>query len=562
LEGSVFLGDPACAPCAPADAQAGRLLRLLVEARGDGATIKLEGALWIDQTTDQTHVTLADLPELPLGEIRLTLDGARLDGSPALLVNPPSCGEGGLLHASAALTPWSAPATPLAEPSVSLALSGCAPAPFAPALLAGTTNNEAGATSPLTLDLSRPGADTEASLGVLALQMPPGLLPLLYGIPPCGEPTASQGACPAASLLGSVTLGLGPGPNPLYLSGRVYLTGPHAGAPFGLALVLPASPGPLDLGALVLRAALSIDPRTARLTIAGDPLPASLDGIPLRPRSLHIDLDRAGLLVNPTDCAPLTLDATLTPQPAQAPLARSVPFQAADCAALSFAPRLTASTRLTAPARARAPVAGTSGVPLRLSLRFGHPSHANLRALTLTLPGALRTRARTLRAACPRARFDADPARCPAGARIGGASLSTPLLGAPLRGALYLLAPAPRHVPHAHGRRRVGASGPPEILALLHAQGVTLELAGALDLAHGRPGSFVFSSLPDLPLGSLTLSLSAGSRSLLLARSPGTGPGGLCRSAPGLSWSARGWNGAHAGGRTVILVDGCTHTHA
>ena len=62
LEGHVFLAEPECAPCTPAQAQEGKLLRLLLQAQGSGVTVKLEGAASIDQSTGQLTVTFQESP--------------------------------------------------------------------------------------------------------------------------------------------------------------------------------------------------------------------------------------------------------------------------------------------------------------------------------------------------------------------------------------------------------------------------------------------------------------------------------------------------------------------
>jgi hypothetical protein len=50
---------------------------------------------------------------------------------------------------------------------------------------------------------------------------------------------AGVGACGSVSQVGTVTVGAGPGTNPYYVNGKVYLTGPYKGAPFGLSIVVP-----------------------------------------------------------------------------------------------------------------------------------------------------------------------------------------------------------------------------------------------------------------------------------------------------------------------------------
>jgi hypothetical protein len=67
--------------------------------------------------------------------------------------------------------------------------------------------------------------------------------------------------------------------------GKVYLTGPYNGGPFGLSIVNPVKAGPFDLGTVVVRVKIDINPYTAQVTVnttTSDPITHIIDGIPLQ----------------------------------------------------------------------------------------------------------------------------------------------------------------------------------------------------------------------------------------------------------------------------------------
>ena len=214
-----------------------------------------------------------------------------------------------------------------------------------PQLRSGRRDNTAGAHSPFSLDLTR--HDGDQYLSALNVKTPPGFSATLKGIPYCPEAAIAAAAepptralaeqanpsCPAASQVGTVIAGAGAGTHPLYAPGKVYLAGPYKGAPLSLVVVIPAVSGPYDLGNVVVRTP-STSTRTAQVSAVSDPLPQIIEGIPLRMRSILVNLDRPNFTLNPTNCDPLLGqrdDPSETKERAQS---RSSHFQVANCADL------------------------------------------------------------------------------------------------------------------------------------------------------------------------------------------------------------------------------------
>ncbi len=263
--------------------------------------LKSAGEVHLDPVTGQVTTTFDNIPQQPTQDIKLHLFG----GPRAALVTPARCGS---YVTTSRLTPYSS--TTPAEPSSAFQVTSgpnggaCGGQSFAPSFTAGMSNNQAGGFSPFTLTFSR--QDQEQGLSGVTVTTPPGLLGILKSVQQCGEPQAAQGTCGAGSLIGHATATAGAGSAPVLQRqpGQVFLTGPYKGAPFGLSIVVPAVAGPFNLGNIVVRAAVSVDPHTAQITVASDPLPTMIDGIPLQVKTVNVAIDRQSFMFNPTNCEP------------------------------------------------------------------------------------------------------------------------------------------------------------------------------------------------------------------------------------------------------------------
>lgn len=551
LRGRVFLRSPGCAgeSCESA-AEDGDMFGAFIEATGAGVTIKLKGtveagtgsasSLASGLQAGQLRAEFAQDPQLPFSELDLDFNG----GAHAVLANPQRCGSA---ETSSRITPWSSEtaATPFTSFAVDWNGAGeaCpATTPFTPTFSAGLTDTEAGGFSPFTLTLSR--ADREQDLAGITLETPPGLLGMLARVPLCEEPQAAAGECPAASQIGSVRVAAGSGAQPLWLpqpGGRedpVYLTGPYDNAPFGLLAVVHAEAGPFDLGTVKVRATIDVNPRTAALSITTGPLPQILDGVPLRVRTIAVDVDRSGFTFAPTNCARQSVTARVSAAEG-ASAALSSPFEVGGCQNLPFKPTLTASTE--------AKTSKADGASLTVKLTYPHNSgaqasqQANVAGVKVELPKALPSRLATLQKACPEAVFAANPATCPPASVIGHAKAITPTLSQPLEGPVYFV---------SHGGAKF-----PEVFVVLQGEGVTVELVGET-FVDGKTGvtSSTFKSLPDAPIESFEMTLPEGEFSEFTAN------GNLCTDDLAMPTRLTGQNGAVVEQATTIAVSGCPTT--
>jgi hypothetical protein len=498
---------------------------LVIDDPTTGVIIKVPGKLTPDPDTGQITGSFEESPQFPFSELRLHFSG----GARGELATPTGCGT---YTTTSDLMPWSAPDSgPDATPSDSFPIdTGCVTG-FSPGFVAGSTNTQAGGYSPFTLSLSR--SDGDQNLAGLSVTLPPGLLGKIAGIPLCPDANANAGTCPAASQVGSVDVGAGVGPNPLFVTGKAFLTGPYNGGPYGMVVQVPAVAGPFNLGMVSVRQSLRIDPHTAQVTAVSDPFPTILDGIPLRVRKVDLTLDRPGFTFNPTNCTPMALTGTVTSTQGVSANVSSR-FQAGGCKELAFKPSFKVSTQASTSKKQGA----------SLDVKVGYPGgpQANIGKVAVSLPKQLPARLTTIQQACLAATFNANPAACPAGSNIGIATASTPVLATPLSGPAYLV---------SHG----GAAFP-DLVLVLQGGGVTLDLVGSINIKHGVTSS-AFDSVPDAPISSFELKLPEGPHSGLAAVVPAKAKGNMCGQSLTMPTTLTGQNGAVVKQTTKIAVTGC-----
>ena len=506
LTGSVYLGCDGASAQTPCPASTG-LASLYVYAAAPGVTQKLVGAVLANHQTGQLTAAFVDQPQLPFSDLRLNFTG----GPAAPIANPLACGTA---TTTSSLTPYSGNAA--ATPSTSFKVdsngagAACArPIAFAPSFTVTPATTLAGAfDSPLTFAFAR--ADREQYLDQISSALPPGLLGLISRVHQCAASAATAGTCPAATRIGTAGVLAGAGSAPITQTGAVFLTGPYAGAPFGLAIVIPAIAGPFDLGKVIVRAAIEVDKTTAQLTIASGPLPQVVGGIPLRLRRVDVTIDRSGFILNPTSCAASSATATLTGA-LGATASATNPFQATGCGALRFAPALDVSLTgegQTAPGKHPSVIATlTSGL-----------GQSNVHSASVTLPLSLALDPKNSSHVCSVADSQADA--CPAATRIGSATVQTPILSGPLTGPVFLVQGI-RTIAQGQQVRTL-----PALLITLRGQ-VALDLRAQTSVDPRGRLVTTFPAVPDAPISRFTLQIMGGRHGVLVV----TGNKGLCRHA-------------------------------
>jgi hypothetical protein len=499
-----------------------------------GILVKLPGRVSLSPT-GQITTTLENTPQAPFEDAEFEFFG----GERAPLATPARCGS---YTTSATFEPWSnggAIHEELHSASHFEVLTGpnggpCpgASLPFAPSLASETTNINAGSFTPLVTTLSR--EDGQQAMQSVTLHYPPGVSGILSGIPLCPEAQANAGTCGEGSLIGETIVSVGVGGDPFTVTGgKVYLTEKYGGAPFGLSIVNPAKAGPFDLQEgrpVVVRATINIDPATAALTITTGAIPTVIEGFPLQIKHVNVNITRPAFTFNPTSCNPMQITGQVTgTEEATAPVA--VPFQVTNCAALSFAPKLSATTS--------GHTSKAKGASLTVKLTYPKApfgSQANIARVKVDLPKQLPSRLTTLQKACTATQFKANPAGCPAASIVGHAKAITPLLPVPLEGRAYFVSN--------------GSEAFPNLIMVLEGYGITIDLVGDTFIKKGVTSS-TFKTVPDQPVTSFELTLPEGKYSALAANQ------NLCTTKLTMPTELAAQNGPIIHRTTKITATGC-----
>jgi hypothetical protein len=529
LPGALYLA-------APHDNPFGSLLALylVIDSPDDGLLIKLAGKVEADPDTGRLTTTFEDNPQAPVSRVQLKLRS----GAAAPLRTPEKCAK---YATTSSFTPWSAPdsgppATPKDNWTISRGPGGKAcisSPPNEPSFEAGSASPIAAAYSPFTVKLRR--EDGSQTFSALNLTPPPGLLAKLAGVPYCpesaiaaassksGRDEQASPSCPSASRVGTVAAAAGAGPTPYNAPGTAYLAGPYKGAPLSLAVLTPAVAGPFDLGNVVVRVALRVDPETAKVSAVSDPLPQILEGIPLDVRSIAVSLDRPEFTLNPTSCNEMAVSGELiSSSGATAPLQSR--FQVGECTRLGFKPALKIALKGKT---------HRGGHPaLTATLNYPKGAYANIASASVALPHSAFLEQAHIRTICTRVQFAAD--QCPKGAIYGKATAITPLLDEPLSGPVYL---------------RSSSNPLPDLVVDLRGQ-IHVALVGKIDSVNGGIRT-TFAQVPDAPVSKFTLRMQGAKKGLLVNSRD------VCKTTNRATAVFTAHNGAVREARPQLKATGC-----
>ncbi len=512
LGGDVYVAEPTSQ-----EPSSGNQFRVFIHAFNDryGVNVRLVGNVFPNLATGQLTAVVPQNPQAPFSSFKVHLNG----GSRGALTTPDTCGP----HTtSAEFTPWSRPGEevpPGDESNLSYNLTGLpgggpcpatlAERPFAPFFAASPQGFTAGEYSPFNLDLFRDDGNQEVKR--IEVDLPRGMVAKLKGLEYCSEASIAAAesrsgqdelgspSCPGDSFVGTADIAAGSGSDPFKTQGSAYLAGPYKGAPISMVFITPAVAGPYDLGNVVVRTALNVDPETAEVHAVSDAIPNVFGGVKLDIREIRVSIDRSQFTVNPTTCRErLPLTTTVFGgggNPADEGQWQSVDnkdgIQFRSCGKLRFKPKFfprifggKSQTKRGKNPRFRAILEARKG-------------DANLRRAAFILPRATILDQSHIKTICTRVQLAAD--NCPKNSIYGNAKATSPLLDGRLKGPVYLTS---------------SSHELPDLLADLKGQ-VPIRLRGVISSKNGRLKT-VFNETPDVAVNKFILNMKGGSKGLLI----------------------------------------------
>ena len=493
LEGGVYVGAQRSD-----DPGSGQMFRLFLalENKQRGVRVKLAGQVRVtgDEKTGkgQIETVFENNPQVPVSTISVRLK----TGPRAPLATPLECGQHTV---TAELTSWTGQIRNLTDTF----MIDCPPDlnAFSPSFSAGSVIPTGGTFSPFVVRVERP--DRQQPLAGVSVQTPGGLLAKLKGIPLCDDVEANAGNCPAGSRIGTATVAAGPGPAPFYIKGPMFLTGPYRGGPYGLAVKVRALAGPFDLGTVVVRQAINVDPIDAHLTVISDPLPIVIKGVPVRVRSVNVNIDRPSFTANPTSCSQKHIAAAFNSVQG-ATSTKTVRYQLRGCNGLEFTPKLTMSLM----GRQQTGDGEHPGLKARLTQPKGQ---ANIKAIRVALPLSLALDPENAVSddLCEFEEGQKTNPNCPKSSIIGRAKAITPLLNRPLSGNVYFVKNV--RIDRRTGRR---IRTLPTLLLVLRGE-VQINVRAKTSIAKNKLVS-TFPAIPDAPVTQFDLTLKGGRKGILI----------------------------------------------
>jgi hypothetical protein len=241
--------------------------------------------------------------------------------------------------------------------------------------------------------------------------------------------------------------------------------------------------GPYDYGVVVVRVAIHVDPHDAHVFADSETVPKIIGGIPIRMRSIQVNINKPTFMINPTNCSPFSVVSHGIGDQGTS-VAFSSFYRASDCGTLPFKPRFAIKLLGKKTKRSQNP-------SLQFDL-YTRPGDANIRTLAVTLSKAFQIDQSHLGNICTEKELSAT--NCAGRTAIGTATTETPLLDGPLSGPVYAVS---------------GSGGLPKLAFILDGQ---VSLTPRAESASNPSGALrtVVPIVPDAEIGHFRFHLNGG----------------------------------------------------
>ncbi len=393
----------------------------------------------------------------------------------------------------------------------------------------------------------------------LQIKLPKGFNASLAAAPVCATAVALAGNCPAASKIGTSSLTVDTFAGSQTGLGEIFLTdGPTAADAGGAAVKIT-----MPFGTFIAQAGAYLVNNGANQYLDIRSFPTNINGTEFTVTRLELNFEGSdnAFLTNPSQCVPDSFNSTGTAFDGSVAAVETVPFEATDCASLTFNPTVNQTfTSLTANT--------TSGVVATIDLPAGDSS---IKDMTVVEPPVFGPNYPAFgRAAdmCPGSAAGSliafNPINCPSQSKVGTMTIDTPLLTAPLVGDVFLVNKTPL----------------PWFGVKFDQPGISVRLTGVTDLVKvdascneaTDPNGFCqkqisvgFTNVPDVPITHVTFALNGGPRTRPAPLAPLEGellqlsePGDTtCQPSSPAKSNITGYSGATVQRIQNIAVTGC-----
>ncbi len=508
---------------------------MIVDLPGSNELV-VPGAVTVNGSTDITGGTgststsatgqiSADFNNIPdLGFTALSM--AFNSGTQAMVVNPDANGSASF---SGTFTPNSTSTSAQDKVVTTAYTTTGAGTSFDPSFTATASTYVSAAHPTLTMNVGR--NDKQKQLKDVTIHFPAGLTANTANIATanqCTQASANAGTCSttaATSQVGTFTTSIGSGTETYSLTGgQIFEVVPNANEPARFQAIIPVVVGPFNLGKMTVPVTASLRSGDYGIDLATS-LPTRYEGIAVRLRTLQMVINGTvnGLpyMNNPSKCSAGTISADMQAADGTNDSSSSNNSSAYTATGCGVAFGTTPTATITG-------VSTTTQTPTGMNVSIGSAStNPTIGGVSIALPAGMSLNPAVgnngSSTTCSTALINAGGSGCPALSQQGTVSMQSALIGGTFTGKVFLEDPGTTAATRYRLAIIIDLPGTTDLVV----RG-TADVAGDTDVTAGGAGAtgtssgaitVSFPSIPDLGFTNLSLSMTTGSRSVLVTPS-------------------------------------------